>query len=175
MELHKEYILSKVVWQTLEVDRLNLLTELKMNFGNDRGLGRYDFDFDEDDLRRPNAYILGGRGNKIKGVYQLMTNGGCGLMPSISTTALSIGLMNLVKKGYDFIGICRVGQFHTSNCTPDDALGSGLSDLAQHCNKNAVLLSLGRNGMKLQKINFRYNKDWEYNEPILTTLRLIVK
>lgn len=96
--------------------------------------------------RRPKIYMLVGYGNTINNLIPLVSEGGCGVMPAISPNEFGRALC-LIPEGSQFMGLARVGAFHTHN-TP--SMGYVKSELYR-MNPDTVFLSVGRNGYLLER------------------------
>ena len=96
--------------------------------------------------RSPKIYMLVGYGNTINNLILLVSEGGCGVMPAISPNEFGRALC-LIPEGSQFMGLARVGAFHTHN-TP--SMGYVKSELYR-MNPDTVFLSVGRNGYLLER------------------------
>ena len=95
---------------------------------------------------RPDELTCHIGGNTINNLIPLVSEGGCGVMPAISPNEFGRALC-LIPEGSQFMGLARVGAFHTHN-TP--SMGYVKSELYR-MNPDTVFLSVGRNGYLLER------------------------
>ena len=145
-----EYTITKDLMVVLESHRLEY---------KDWFLKNYDTKWLQIELngehhyKRPKVFMLAGKKNNIKQVIPIEGSQGddsCGMMLAIYPNEFCNSLMKMKGKN-SFMGLARVGAFHTQRtCT----LGGGKMDLysASH---NSIFLSLGRNGVLLERPRYK--------------------
>ena len=132
------YTITKELHSQLELNRIKWAKHYKR---------RNTYYYDEYQLDRPDIYMLGGLDISIFELIPLKRafDKGCGTMSRIEDKDFCKGLVQLK---YQFLGLARVGEFDV-NCA--SFRGEGLETLASK-SPNAVMLSLGRNGMMLERL-----------------------
>ena len=143
----KPYVLSRFIHEILELDRLDFLSDLVKRYGG-RDFTQRSMDIS---CKRASAYLMGGTGKAITHLYKCSNKyGGCCYMPTIIRTDFASGINYFARNNVSFMGIVRVGQFHSDYL---GAIGDGIINLCDFLQKKILLLSFGRNGMTLQQVD----------------------
>ena len=133
------YTITKELHSQLEKNRIKWEKHHKLFHRNNY--------HEEYQLCKPDIYMIGGLDISIFELVPLkrIHGRGCGTMSRIEAKDFCKGLVQLK---YQFLGLARVGEFDV-NCA--SFRGEGLETLASK-SPNAVMLSLGRNGMVLERL-----------------------
>ena len=96
--------------------------------------------------RSPKIFMLIGCNNTITNLIPLAKESGCGLMPGINQSEFGRAL-GLIPEGHQFMGLARVGAFHTHNTGNMGYVKNDLRSLS----RDTVFLSVGRNGFLFER------------------------
>ena len=94
------------------------------------------------------AYLLAGNGSEITSVIPIENPNrhGCKMMPDVDSYCMGMA-MSQIPVGMSFMGLARIGAFHTHSTR---SMGY-TKDQLRKINLNSIFLSLGRNGVLLEK------------------------
>ena len=145
------YKMTNEVFDILETERLDYLSW----FLKDHKASKINVIIDgEYCFKNPKVYMLGGAKNTIKKAVELQTTGGCGMMSSIEASEFARGLINITSSKLMYLGLARVGAFHIRKTVTLGELKYRLNSIAP----DTLMLSMGRNGMLLEKVQGKQHK-----------------